>query len=90
MATHKSALKAHRRALARRRRNRHRRAQLRTAVKKFRQSLAAGDVDAARSLLPVTLSLVDRTAKSNAIHPGAASRTKSRLTRALNRTAAEA
>jgi small subunit ribosomal protein S20 len=90
MATHKSALKAHRRANARRLRNRHQRAQLRTAVKKFRQALAAGDVVAARGLLPGTLSLVDRTAKNNAIHTKSASRAKSRLTRALNRTAADA
>jgi small subunit ribosomal protein S20 len=90
MATHKSALKEHRRAAARRLRHRQQRARLRTAVKKFRQAVAAGEVDAARGLLPETLALVDRSAKLNAIHTSAANRTKSRLTRALNRAASGA
>jgi small subunit ribosomal protein S20 len=87
MATHKSALKEHRRASARRLRLRHHRARLRTAVKKFRQAVVAGDIETARGLLPGTISLVDRTAKLNAIHVNAASRTKARLTRALTRAA---
>ena len=44
-----------------------------------------GDVEKAKTLLPGTLALVDRTAKLDAIHASAADRTKSRLTRAFNR-----
>jgi small subunit ribosomal protein S20 len=87
MANHKSALKEHRQSLARRDRNRAHRSRMRTAVKKFRLAVAGGDADLARSLLPVTLSLLDHTAKLNAMHDYAASRTKSRLTRAFNRMA---
>jgi small subunit ribosomal protein S20 len=85
MANHKSALKEHRQNRARRARNRHHRSRLRTAVKAFRSAVADGDVERAKSLLPGTLSLIDRTAKLNALHASAADRTKSRLTRALNR-----
>ena len=87
MANHKSAVKEHRQSLARRDRNRNHRSRMRTAVKKFRLAVAAGDAELAKSLLPATLSLLDRTAKLNALHDHAASRTKSRLTRAVNRMA---
>jgi small subunit ribosomal protein S20 len=87
MATHKSAIKEHRRANERRLRHRRERARLRTAMKKFRKAVDSGDVEAARSMLPATLSLVDHTAKLNAIHANTAARAKSRLTRALNRAA---
>lgn len=88
MATHKSAIKEHRQSLQRRDNNRDQRARLRTTVKKYRQALAAGDLDTARSLLPLGLSLLDRTAKLGAIHANAAARSKSRLTKALARAAA--
>jgi len=88
MASHKSALKEHRRAQARRLRNRARRSRLRSAVKSYRGALEAGDLEQAKALLPETLSLIDRTAKSNALHANTADRFKSRLTRALNRLSA--
>jgi len=88
MATHKSALKVHRQAQARRLRNRARRSRLRNAMKEYRGALAAGDLEKARGLLPPMLSLVDRTAKAGAVHDNMADRTKARLTRALNRLAA--
>jgi len=88
MATHKSALKEHRRSQARRLRNRARRSRLRRAVKEYRGALAEGDIEKARGMLPGMLSLVDRTAKSGAVHHNTADRTKARLTRALNRAAA--
>jgi len=88
MANHKSALKEHRQAQARRLRQRARRTRLRNAMKVYRSAVAAGDLEQARSLLPPMLSLIDRTAKCNAVHANTADRTKSRLTRALNRLAA--
>ena len=87
MATHKSASKEHRQSLVRRERNRHHRRRLRTTIKKFRQAVAEGDVELARSLLPGSLSLLDTTMKHGAIPANAAARTKSRLSRALNRIA---
>ena len=89
MANHKSALKEHRRAQARRLRHRHQRTRLRTAVKRFRKAIADGDVETAKSLLSPTLSIVDRSAKLNALHANTADRTKSRLTRALNRISSD-
>jgi len=88
MATHESARKQHRQSLARRERNRQHRKRLRTTLKKFRRAVADGDVELARSLLPRSLSLLDRTRKHGAIHANVAARTKSRLSRALNRIAA--
>ena len=88
MANHKSALKEHRRAQARRLRHRHHRARLRSAVKRYRQAISEGDADTARSLLSPTISLVDRTVKLNALPSNTGDRTKSRLTRALNRISA--
>ena len=88
MANHKAAIKKARQDQARRLRNRGHRSRMATAVKKFRKALAAGDVDTARSLLPGTLSLLDRSAKLGVVHGNAAARGKSRLTRALNKAAA--
>jgi small subunit ribosomal protein S20 len=85
MANHKSALKEHRQSIKRRTRNRNHRSRMRTAVKELRRALQAGDVETSRSLLPATLALVDRTAKLGAIHDNAAARSKSRLTRAVNK-----
>jgi small subunit ribosomal protein S20 len=85
MATHKSAIKKHRQSLDRRLRNRQHRSRLRGRIKAIRTAIEAGDVDTARGMLPSTLSLVDRTAKLGVIHDNAAARTKSRLTRAVNR-----
>ena len=88
MANHKSALKEHRQSLRRRLRNRDHRTKMRTAVKKLRAAIAAGDAETARGLLPATLALVDHTTKLGGIHDNAGARTKSRLTRAVNRVSA--
>ena len=85
MANHKSAIKEHRQSLKRRTRNRNHRARMRTALKQVRTAIDGGDAETGRKLLPATVALVDRTAKLGAIHARAASRTTSRLTRALNK-----
>ncbi|MEM8994250.1 MAG: 30S ribosomal protein S20 [Acidobacteriota bacterium] len=84
MANHKSALKRMRQSEVRRRRNRSHMSRMRTAVKALRAAIAEGNADSARELLGSTLSLVDHTAQKGVIHRNAASRTKSRLTRAVN------
>ena len=88
MANHKSAVKQNRQSLRRRDRNRQERSRMRTAVKNLRKVLEQGDAATARTLLPGTLSLIDRAAKHGAIHTGTADRYKSRLSVALNRAAA--
>lgn len=90
MASHKSALKKHRRDERRRLRNRAHRSRLKTQVKKLRRALEAGDVDSARRMLSATAALADRTAKLGVVHRNAAARIKSRLARALNRLTATA
>ena len=87
MATHKSAIKQHRQSLDRRMRNKRRRTTLRTRIKRIRKALESGDLETARGLLPALLALIDRTAKYGVIHANAAARSKSRITRAVNRAA---
>ena len=83
MASHASALKKNRQDQKRRLRNRAHAAKLRTQMKKMHQALESGDAAAGAALMKDTVALVDRTAKHRVIHPNAASRTKSRLARAL-------
>jgi small subunit ribosomal protein S20 len=83
MASHASALKKNRQDQKRRLRNRAHAARLRTQMKKMRQALDSGDAAASAGLMKETVALVDRTAKHRVIHPNAASRTKSRLARAI-------
>jgi small subunit ribosomal protein S20 len=83
MASHASALKKNRQDQKRRIRNRAHASRLRTQIKKIQEALEGGDAKVATGLMKDTVSLVDRTAKHRVIHKNAASRTKSRLARAL-------
>jgi small subunit ribosomal protein S20 len=83
MASHASALKKNRQDQKRRLRNRAHASRLRTQMKKIQEALTSGDAAAVSGLMKETVSLVDRTAKHRVIHRNAASRTKSRLARAL-------
>ena len=84
MANKKSAEKRNRQDIKRRARNRTHRTRLRSAVKELRQAVASGDAKVAQDMLLTTLSIVDSTAQKGIIHDNVASRTKSRLTRAVN------
>jgi small subunit ribosomal protein S20 len=84
MANTKSAVKRIRTSAEQRLRNRGYRSRMRTAVKRLREAVAAGNADEAQRLLPDTLSLVDATAQKSAIHQNAAARTKSRLVKAVS------
>ena len=83
MASHASALKKNRQDIKRRLRNRAHTSRLRTQLKKMSEALQSGDAALATGLMRETVALVDRTAKHRVIHRNAASRTKSRLARAL-------
>ena len=85
MAIHKSAIKRHRQDVKRRAANRLHKTRVRTAIKVCRVAIAEGDAEKAKSLLNGTLALLDRTAKTGALHDNTAARSKSRLQRAVNK-----
>ncbi|MGE0450030.1 MAG: 30S ribosomal protein S20 [Vicinamibacterales bacterium] len=80
VATHASALKAHRQSVNNRERNRQFRSRLRGALKSIRTAIEANDLTAANGALKQTISLIDRMASKGVIHRNAAGRYKSRLT----------
>ncbi len=79
----KSAAKRLRQSQKARLRNRAARSTMRTAVKKLRDAIAAGNVDAARVQLPQTISVIDSTARKGVIHANTAARSVSRLSAAV-------
>ena len=84
----KSALKANRQNIRRREQNRQMRSRLRTALKKIRASLDANDLEAARSALSETVSIVDKMATKGIIHRNTAGRYKSRISARLSKATA--
>lgn len=82
MAQHKSARKRARQSQKRRERNRRVRSALKSATKKVRGALAAGDADAARKALPAAESLIRRAASKGVIPKKRADRQVARLARA--------
>ena len=83
VATHASALKAHRQSLKNRDRNRQFRSHLRGALRSIRAAIDGKDMDAAKSALKDTISLIDKMANKGIIHRNAAGRYKSRLNRRI-------
>jgi len=83
VASHASALKAHRESLKRRERNRQYRSRLRGTLKEVRTAIDGRDPDAARTALKRAVSFIDRMAGKGIIHRNAASRYKSRLSARL-------
>ena len=79
MATHASALKAHKQSLKNREHNRQFRSRLRNALKSIRSSIDSNDLAGAKTALKQTISLIDRMASKGIIHRNAAGRYKSRL-----------
>lgn len=81
----KSAKKALRQSKRRQKQNIRRKTKFRSLVKEFRKAIAAKNFDKAKEMLPSVYKALDKAAKSKTIKKNMASRTKSRLTRALNR-----
>jgi small subunit ribosomal protein S20 len=82
VASHASALKAHRQSLKNREHNRQFRSRLRSALKDVRTALEskdAKDLGKAKDALKKTISLIDKMASKGIIHRNAAGRYKSRL-----------
>ncbi len=83
MASHASALKAHRQSLKNREHNRQFRSRLRNALRSVRAAIDGNDLVAAKTALKETISLIDKMASKGIIHRNAAGRYKSRLTTRL-------
>jgi small subunit ribosomal protein S20 len=79
VATHASALKAHRQSLKNREHNRQFRARLRNALRSVRTAIDGNDLAGAKTALKQTISLIDKMAAKGIIHRNAAGRYKSRL-----------
>ena len=86
MASHASALKAHRQSLKNRERNRQYRSRLRNALRSIRTALDGNNLKGAKEALKQTISLVDKMASKGVIHRNAAGRYKSRLAARAART----
>jgi small subunit ribosomal protein S20 len=89
MPNHKSAEKRVRQNEKRRVINRNNRGRLRTGVKKLRAALDAGDAGSVQTILPETVSLIDKAVQKGVLHRNAAARYKSRLTLRANESAAK-
>jgi small subunit ribosomal protein S20 len=76
----KNIRQAERRAIV----NRVNRTRMRTAIKRLRAALAAGDLEGAAKLVGPTFSEVDRSIRMRILPENTANRYKSRLTLALN------
>jgi len=83
VASHASALKAHRQSLKNREHNRQFRSRLRNALRSVRAAIDGNDLVAAKTALKETISLIDKMASKGIIHRNAAGRYKSRLTTRL-------
>ncbi len=84
MANHKSALKRHKQSLKRRMRNRMIKSQVKTAIRKVNEAIAASSVEDAQAALRAAIPVIDRAASKGTFHRKTASRKVSRLTRRVN------
>jgi small subunit ribosomal protein S20 len=79
VASHASALKAHRQNVVHREHNRQLRSKLRNALRAIRVLIDEDDFLKAKDELKATVSLIDRMVTKGVIHRNAAARYKSRL-----------
>ncbi len=84
---HASAIKAHRQSLKHREHNRQLRSRLRGALRSIRAAVDSKNLDAAKSALKETISLIDKMASKGIIHRNAAGRYKSRIHARVSRAA---
>ena len=83
MANTVQARKRARQAVERRAQNMSQRSELRTAIKKVRKAVAAGDKTAAQAVFKESQSVIDSIADKRIIHKNTAARQKSRLSAAI-------
>jgi small subunit ribosomal protein S20 len=90
VASHASALKAHRQSVVRRDHNRELRSKLRNALRSIRALIDQNEFTKAKTELKGTVSMIDRMVTKGTIHRNAAARYKSRLTTQIGaKTAAQ-
>ncbi len=83
MANSAQARKRARQAAKQRLHNMSQRSAYRTAVKKVRKAIEAGDKAAAQALLNENMGVIDGLARKNIVHKNKAARHKSRLSAAI-------
>jgi len=83
MANSAQARKRARQSETRRKHNASLRSMLRTAIKKVRKAVDAGDKAAAHTVLQSSQSIIDRVADKKIVHKNVAARNKSRLAQAV-------
>lgn len=79
MPNTKGAKKRLRQSFVRRDRNRMKKSRLRHSLRKFREAVAANNLDEAKELLVATTRLLDKAASKGVIHRNKAARLKSRM-----------
>jgi small subunit ribosomal protein S20 len=80
-----TAKKRLRQNVARRSRNRTAKSALRTQIRKLREALTAGNLEASQKEFQATVKNLDRAAAKNIIHANRAARLKSRLSAAIKK-----
>lgn len=90
MPNTKQALKRMKVTAKRTARNRRVKSMVKTAVRRFNDTLVQGDLEAARERLVVATKVIDKAAAKGVIHKNAAARKKSRLAKRLNKIVAAA
>ncbi len=83
MANSAQARKRARQATAQRDHNMSQRSELRTAIKKVRKAIEAGNKAAAQAVFQSSVSTIDRIADKDIVHKNKAARHKSRLSQAV-------
>ena len=89
MPNHKSAEKRMRQNEKRKQINRSNRTRVRSSIRKLRGTLAAGNAKELETLLPETISTIDKAVQKGVLHKNTAARYKSRLTASANQMAAK-
>jgi small subunit ribosomal protein S20 len=84
MPNHKSAEKRDRQNVRRNAMNTTSRTRLRSQIKKLRVALAGGKVEELKTLLPETISVIDKAVQKGVLHRNTAARHKARLTLHVN------
>jgi small subunit ribosomal protein S20 len=84
MANHQSALKRHRQSLKLKALNQSNRHKLKTQMRKLRAAIETGKPEEAKTILPGTFSLIDKSVQKGVIKKNTARRYKSRLTKSVN------
>lgn len=90
MPNTKQALKRMRVTAKRTARNRQVKSTVKTAVRRFSDTLAKGSLDAAGDTLRAAVKTIDKAASKGVVHKNAAARKKSRLAKRLNKALAQA